>query len=109
MADALEEDRRAPCEELIEPREQKPHSKMHKNESHLLVAGSFILHENARPYIADVVTKKLRDYVWEVLPHAPYSPDFDLFTKLKRTYAWTTFFFSGRVFYRRDGTRAIRT
>ena len=37
----------------------------------LLVAGPLILHVNTRPHIADVVTKKLPDYRWEVLPHAP--------------------------------------
>ena len=54
----------------------------------LFVAVSLIFHANARPHIADVVTKKLSDYGWKVLPHAPYSPDmsppdFDLFPKLK--------------------------
>ena len=39
-------------------------------------------------HIADVLTKKLRDYEWEVSPHASYSadmspPDFNLFPKLK--------------------------
>ena len=47
----------------------------------------FILHDNARPHIADVVTKNF-NYGWEVLPQPPYSPDmspldFDLFPKLK--------------------------
>ena len=51
------------------------------------MAGPLILHYNAHPHSADV-TKKLRDYEWEVLSHAPYSPDmippdFDLFPKLK--------------------------
>ena len=51
------------------------------------MAGPLILHDNVRPHIA-VVTKKLRDYGWEVLPHAPYNPvmnppDFSLFPKLK--------------------------
>ena len=61
---------------------------MHKNRPQLLLAGPVILHDNARPHIVDVVTKNLRDYGWEVLPHAPYSPDmsppdFDLFPKWK--------------------------
>ena len=61
---------------------------MQKNRPQLLMVGPLILHGNARPHIADVVTKKLRDYGWEVLPHAPYSldmspPDFDVFPKLK--------------------------
>ena len=49
--------------------------KMHKNRPQLLVAGLVILHDNARPHIVDVVAKNLRDYGWEVLPHAPYNPD----------------------------------
>ena len=60
---------------------------MHKHRPQLLVAGPLILHDSARLHIADVVTKKLRNYGWEVLPLAPYSrdmspPDFDLFPKL---------------------------
>ena len=52
------------------------------------LAGPLILHDDARPHIAVVVTKNLGDYGWEVLPHAPYSldmspPVFDLFPKLK--------------------------
>ena len=40
-----------------------------------------------------VVTDLLSKYVWEVLPHAPYSPnicppDFDLFPKLKEPMRW---------------------
>ena len=58
------------------------------NRPQLLVAGPLFLHDNARPHIADVVTNKLRDYEWEMLPYAPYSPhtspsDFDLHLKLK--------------------------
>ena len=50
----------------------------------LLAAEPLILHVNARPHIADVATKKLRNYGWEVLHYASYSPpDFDLFPKLK--------------------------
>ena len=60
---------------------------MNKNRSLLLIAGPLILHDNARPHFADVVTKKLRDNGWEVLSNALYSPDmsppdFDLFPKL---------------------------
>lgn len=63
--------------------------KMHKNRPQLLNARPLILHDNARPHIGHVVTEKLREYGWEVLPHPPYSPDmsppdYDLFTKLKQ-------------------------
>lgn len=68
---------------------QKLNRKMHKTRPQLLEAGPLILHDNARPHIANVVSEKLREYGWEVLPHAPYSPDmsppdFDLFPKLKQ-------------------------
>ena len=61
---------------------------MHKNRPRLLVAGPLILYDNDLMHISDVVNKELCDYGWEVLPHAPYSPDmspsdFDLFSKLK--------------------------
>ena len=52
---------------FLEPREQKLGRKMHKNRLKLLVAGLLILHDNACPHIADIVTKKLGDYGWEVL------------------------------------------
>ena len=73
---------------FLEPQEQKPRMKMQKNQPQLFVAGSLILHNNAHLRIADVANKQLHDYGWEVLPHAPYSPDisppdFDLFPKLK--------------------------
>ena len=83
---------------------------MHKNRPQLPV-GSLILHDNARPHIADILTKILRDYGWEVLPYAPYSPemispDFDLFSKLKEP-------MRGRCFpsleeLSTDGTRTIQ-
>lgn len=58
--------------------------KMHKNQLQLLEAGPIILHDDACLHIGNVITEKLRQYSWEVLPHAPYSPDmsppdFDLF------------------------------
>ena len=75
---------------FLEPLEQKLRRKMHKNRPQLLVAGPVVLHDNARPHIADYVTKKLRDYGWEVIPHAPYSLDIystrhRLLPKVKRT------------------------
>jgi len=61
---------------------------MHKNRPYLLGDGPLILHDNARPHLGKVVTDLLSKYEWEVLTHAPYSPDmsppdFDLFPKLK--------------------------
>jgi len=61
---------------------------MYKNRRALLGGGSLILHDNARPHLGKVVTDLLNKYEWELLPHAPYSPDksppdFDLFPKLK--------------------------
>ena len=61
---------------------------MHKNRPDLLGDGPLILQDNARPHVRKVVTDLLSKYEWEVLTHAPYSPDmsppdFDLFHKLK--------------------------
>ena len=72
VTDALEEDRRATLKNFLEPREQNLRRKMHR--SQLLVANPLILHYNAPTHITDVVTKKLRVYWWEVVPHAPHSP-----------------------------------
>jgi transposase len=63
---------------------------MHKNRPDLLGDEPLILHDNARPHLRKVVTDLLSKYEWEVLPHAPYSPDmnppdFDLFHKLKES------------------------
>ncbi|KAK9688251.1 hypothetical protein QE152_g35691 [Popillia japonica] len=85
---------------------QKLGRKMHKNRPQLLNDTPLILYDNARPHIGHVVTEKLREYGWEVLPHPPYSldmspPDFDLFPNLKKTYAWTSFSIAGRAFYHR--------
>jgi hypothetical protein len=53
----------------------------------LLQDGPFILHDNARPHMGKSVTNLLSKYKWEVLPHAPYSPDMSptdfVFHKLK--------------------------
>jgi len=62
--------------------------KMHKNQLDLLRDEPLILQDNARPHLGKVVTDLLSKYEWEVLPHAPYSPDmsppdFNLFHKLK--------------------------
>jgi hypothetical protein len=59
-----------------------------KNQPDLLGDGPLILHDNARLHLGKDVTDSLSTYKWEVLPHAPYSPDmsppdFGLFYKLK--------------------------
>ena len=86
---------------FLEPREQKLGRKMHKNRPQLLLAGPLILQDHARPYIADVVAKKLCDYGWEMLPHAPYSPE-----KLKEPMRGRRF--SSLEEISTDGTLAIR-
>jgi transposase len=67
---------------------QKLRRKMHKNRPDLLWDGPLILHDNARSHLGKIVTDLLSKYEWEILHHAPYSPDmipqdFDLFHKLK--------------------------
>ena len=44
---------------------QKLRTTVHKNRLQLLVAGPLILHDNARPHTADVITKKFRDCGWK--------------------------------------------
>ena len=67
---------------------QKLCRKVHKNWPQLLVAGPLILHDNACLHAMDVVTKKLRDYGWEVLPHAPYSADISVAHGWATNYPW---------------------
>ena len=88
LANALEEDRRAKCEEYSRATGTKTSQ---ENALELAsVARGWTTHAPSQrsPHIADVVTKKLLHYGWEVLPHAPYSPDMspsdlDLFLKLR--------------------------
>ena len=42
---------------FLKLREQKLRRKMHRNRPQLLVAGPLVLHANARPHIADFITK----------------------------------------------------
>ena len=70
---------------------------MHKIRSDLLTRKPLILHDNARPHVGNIVTELLHQYEWEVLPHAPYSPDmsppdYDLFPKLKEPMHGRRFF-----------------
>ena len=48
-----------------------------------------ILHDNARPHVANKTVNKLRKFHWEFLEHPPYSPDlapsdFHIFNPLKK-------------------------
>lgn len=59
-----------------------------KKRPDLLERGVILLHDNARPHVAGVVSSLLASYGWETLDHPPYSPDlspcdFFLFGKLK--------------------------
>jgi transposase len=38
--------------------------------------GIVLLHDNARPHTANSVKNMLQRFIWEVLHHPPYSPDF---------------------------------
>jgi hypothetical protein len=68
---------------------KKLRQKIRQNQPQLLESGALILHDNARPHIAQSVKDIMADYKWEVLPHPAYSPDmsppdYDLFPKLKK-------------------------
>jgi hypothetical protein len=70
---------------------KKLRQKIRQNRPQLLESGALILHDNARPHIAQFVEDVMADYKWEVLPHPAYSPDmsppdYDLFPKLKNPF-----------------------
>ena len=55
----------------------------------LEVDNVIILHDNARPHVANKTVNKLKKLHWEFLEHPPYSPDlspsdFHLFSSLKK-------------------------
>ena len=55
-----------------------------------------ILHDNARPHVANKTANKLRKFQWEFLEHPPYSPDlapsdFHLFSSQKNFLAGQQF------------------
>jgi histone-lysine N-methyltransferase SETMAR len=37
----------------------------------------YFQHDNARPHVAKSTRKKLLDFGWEIVPHPPYSPEFE--------------------------------
>ena len=35
----------------------------------------YFQHDNAKPHVSKIVTEKIAEFGWELLPHPPYSPD----------------------------------
>ncbi|WKX94136.1 hypothetical protein Q1695_011417 [Nippostrongylus brasiliensis] len=85
-----------------------------------------ILHDNASPHTAKITREKLQELGWQVLPHAPYSPDlapsyYHLFRSMQHSLAdkrfrnvtevrmWVSSFVDDRSsqFYS-DGIRSLR-
>ena len=66
---------------------------------------AIILHDNARPHVANKTVNKLKKFHWEFLEHPPYSPDlvpsdFHLFSSLKK-------FLAGQRFTCDDEVKAV--
>jgi hypothetical protein len=40
-----------------------------------LVDGVVLLHDNARPHVANRNAARLQSFGWEIMEHSPYSPD----------------------------------
>ena len=89
VADALEGDRRATCKELFRATGAKTSQGNTQEPTSVARDWLLILSNNARPHTADVITKKTsRFFLWEMLPHASYSPDMSpLLPKVRRTYS----------------------
>lgn len=59
------------CQQLV-----RLHSEITRNRPSLVNRKCVILqHDNARPHIAKMTQKKIRELGYEILPHPPYSPD----------------------------------
>jgi len=55
-----------------------------------LTKGVRLHHDNARPHVSHQTTAKIEEFGWDLVKHAPYSPDvapsdFHLFPKLKQS------------------------
>ena len=74
-----------------------PRAAIRKKRRRILdVDNVIILHDNARPHVANKNVNKLRKFHWEFLEHPPYSPDlapsdFHLFSPLKKFLAGQRF------------------
>ena len=53
----------------------------------------FFHQDNALVHISTVAMAKIHDLKFELVPHAPYSPDFQLFPNLKKNIGFNEIFF----------------